>query len=303
VSAKMDPAGRVTTVAGTGVAGYSGDGGLATSAKLNYPAGIAVDGSGNIFIADTYNCCIRKVDASTQIISRIAGKDPKDCAYSGNGIAATSAKLNYPYGVKVNAGNIYIADYSNQRIRKVDTAGDITTVAGDGNPGYSGDNGQATSARLNGPIDVFIDSAKNIFIADLGNNCVRKVNTSGVINTFAGSCTQAGYSGDGGPAASARLRAPRGLFKDAAGNLYIADRDQHVVRVVSAQNGYIYTLAGTGSAGYNWTGVPLPAVTAQLNSPASVAMAETRGGKIIYVSDWRNNRIRMLTLKIEKKLY
>ena len=305
---KMDPAGRLEKVAGTtGVAGYSGDNELATSAQLYNPASVAVDDAGNIYIADTSNCCIRKVDATTKIISRVAGKNPRDCDYSGNGVPATSAKLNYPYGVKVKAGNIYIADYSNNCIRKIDTAGIITTVAGICNPyfgSFSGDGGPATNARLNGPVDVFVDAANNIFIADLDNQCVRKVGADGVISTFAGRGTQ---TDDGIPATSAKLSAPRGLFVDTAGNLYIADRDQHVVRVVSGQDdsrkGYIYTLAGTGTAGYNWEGIPLPAVTAQLNSPASVAMAETRGGRLIYISDWKNNLIRMLKLKMEKKLY
>jgi streptogramin lyase len=305
---RMDPSGRVTTVAGTGTAGYSGDNVPATSAQLNGPASVAVDGSGNIFIADTRNCIIRKVDAATQIISRVAGM-AGNCSYNTDNIALNT-KLKYPYGVKVNAGNIYIADYENHRIRKVDKTGTIRTVAGTGTAGYSGDGGPATSAMLNGPVDVFVDDAGNIFVADLDNQCVRKVDAvTQIINTFAGSCTQAGYSGDGGPATSALLGAPYGLFADAAGNVYIADRDRHVVRVVSGQDdsrkGYIYTLVGvkTGTAGYNWAGVPLPAVDALLNSPSSVAMAETRGGRIIYISDRDNNRIRMLTWKIEKKLY
>jgi sugar lactone lactonase YvrE len=306
---KMDPSGRVTTVAGTGVAGYSGDGGMAMSARLNGPASVAVDGSGNIFIADTNNCCIRKVDAAGTITT-VAGTGV--AGYTGDNGPATSARLRNPYGVKVNASNIYIADYDNNCVRKVNTSGIITTAAGicDRNVStYSGDNGPATSARLNGPVDIYLDAAGNIFIADLANNRVRKVDAATqIISTFAGTGT-AGYSGDGGPAISAKLGAPRGLFADAAGNLYIADRDRHVVRVVSGQDdsrkGYIYTLAGvkTGTAGYNWAGVPLPAVDALLNSPSSVAMAETRGGRIIYISDRDNNRIRMLTLKIEKKLY
>jgi len=305
---KVDTAGTISTVAGTGTSGYNGDGILATNARLNNPAGVAVDDSGNIFIADTYNCCIRKVDAVTNIISRVAGKAPAigSCGYNTDN-SPLSAKLNYPYGVKVKNGNLYIADYDNQRVRKVDiTAGTIVTVAGNGMAGYWGDNDSATSARLYNPVDIFVDDAENLFIADLNNHCVRKVDAATqIISTFAGSCTNPGYSGDGGPAAAARLDAPRGLFKDAVGNLYIADRDQHVVRVVSGQNGYIYTLAGTGSAGYNWTGVPQPAGEFQLNSPSSIALPQAQGGRVIYISDRDNNRIRVLTLtfKLEKQLY
>ena len=312
---KMDPAGRVETVAGTGVAGYSGDGGLATNAQLNSPAGIAIDGSGNIIIADTGNCWIRKVDASTKNISRVAGKTTAglpDCGQSGDGGPATSARLNYPADIAVHgSGNIIIADTNNCLIRKVDdSTKNISKVAGMiifGIPlcFYSGDGGSATAALLNKPYGVDV-KGDNIYIADTTNNRIRKVDAAGTITTVAGDGT-AGTAvnyGDNVLATSAKLNKPVDVFVDSAGNLYIADTDLHVVRVVSAQDDKIYTLAGkAGTAGYNWQGIPLPAVTAQLNSPASVAMAETRGGRLIYISDWKNKRIRMLTLKMEKKLY
>ena len=178
--------GVITTVAGNGTAGFSGDNGPATSAQLNYPAGVAVDSAGNLYIADTYN------QPHPQGLERgdhhRGGK--RDVGFSGDNGPATSAELNYPDGVAVDsAGNLYIADTCNNRIRKVSN-GVITTVAGNGTPGFSGDNGPATSAQLNYPDGVAVDSAGNLYIADTGNNRIRKV-SNGVITTVAGNGTQA----------------------------------------------------------------------------------------------------------------
>jgi sugar lactone lactonase YvrE len=170
---KVSTSGIITTVAGNGTYGYSGNGGAATSAELYDPSSVAVDSSGNIFIADSNNHSIRKVSTSG-IITTVAGNGTY--GYSGDSGAATSAELYDPSGVAVDSsGNIYIADVSNQRVRKVDTSGIITTVAGNGTYGYSGDSGAATSAELNGPYGVAVDSSGNIFIADLNNNRIRKV--------------------------------------------------------------------------------------------------------------------------------
>ena len=301
---KLDTSGRVTTVAGTGSAGYSGDGGLATNAQLNTPHGVFVGASGNIYIADTNNNWIRKVDAETKIITRVAGKSNREAGYDADEKPAIDARLNHPRGVFVDtSGNIYFADKDNHRIRMVDGAAPwyIHTVAGNGTGGYSGDGGAATSAQLDKPEGVTRDNAGNMFIADTDNHCIRKVKTSGQILTVAGIGDQAGNEGDGGPATSAKMNKPVDVFVDFAGNLFIADRDNHRIRVVSALDDKIYGLAGTGTSGFN--GDDRPAVEAQLNKPCGVSMAATRGGRTIYISDRDNDRVRMLTFKSLKELY
>ncbi|MBF0567445.1 MAG: Ig-like domain repeat protein [Nitrospirae bacterium] len=255
-------AGDIYTVAGNGTQGYSGDGGLATSAKLNNPDGVALDSAGNLYIADNGNSRIRIVAAASGTyfgqamtagdIYTVAGNGTQ--GYSGDGGLATSAKLNNPDGVALDsAGNLYIADNGNSRIRIVAaasgtyfgqamTAGDIYTVAGNGTQGYSGDGGLATSAKLNNPDGVALDSAGNLYIADNGNSRIRIVAaasgtyfgqamTAGDIYTVAGNGTQ-GYSGDGGLATSAELYTPVGVALDSVGNLYIADEGNNRIREV-----------------------------------------------------------------------
>jgi len=226
--------GIITTVVGNGTYGYSGDGGPATSAELNGTGGMAVDGLGNLYIADINNNRIREVAAATGIITTVAGDGFG--SYSGDGSAATSAELYLPRAVALDAtGNLYIADAQNNRIRKVAAAtAIITTVAGNGTYGYSGDGGPATKAELNGPFGVALDASGNLYIADFGNNRIRKVAAAtGIITTVAGNGT-AGYSGDGGPATSAELIEPQGVAVDGAGNLYIADLANERIRKVSA---------------------------------------------------------------------
>ena len=247
--------GVITTVAGTGTKGYSGDGGQATSAQLYYPEGIAVDGQGNVYIADEYNHRIRKVTPDG-IITTVAGTGT--LGYSGDGGQATSAQLNYPYGVAVDGqGNVYIADDDNNRIRKVTTDGIITTVAGTGTAGDTGDGGQATSAQIYDPYAVAVDAQGNLYIGEDSGHRVRKV-SGGVITTVAGTGTK-GFSGDGGQATSAQLYYPDGVAVDAAGNLYIADEYNHRIRKVSG--GIITTVAGTGTEGFSGDGGP--AISAQ----------------------------------------
>ncbi|MGR3219424.1 MAG: NHL domain-containing protein [Candidatus Anammoxibacter sp.] len=235
--------GIITTLIGNGIPGFSGDGGLATSALLNQPFGVSVDGAGNILIADLVSHRIRKIDAATGIITTVAGSGPGSPpsgfgGFSGDGGLATSALLNQPFGVSVDgAGNIYIADSENNRIRKVAaTTGIITTVAGSGPAGFNsgsfgGDSGPATSARLNSPLDVFVDSIGNIFIADTDNHRIRKVDTSGVITTVAGTGIPS-FSGDGGLATNAKLNGVSGVFVDGAGNIFIADHGNSRIRKI-----------------------------------------------------------------------
>ena len=225
--------GIISTIAGTGTRGFSGDGGAATSALLDYPYGVAVDSAGNIYIADTFNYRIRKVDASTGIISTIAGTGSYRIGGGGDGGLATSASFSVPTGVALDgAGNIYVADADSGLIRKVDAStGIISTIAGSGLYGSSGDGGAATLASLSTPEGIAVDGAGNIYIAD-ENDRIRKVDAStGIISTIAGSGIR-GFSGDGGAATSASLNDPKGVAVDGAGNIYIADTENHRIRRV-----------------------------------------------------------------------
>jgi myo-inositol-hexaphosphate 3-phosphohydrolase/sugar lactone lactonase YvrE len=279
-------AGTITTVAGTGgVSGFSGDGGPATSARLRGPRTMEADANGNLYITDTENHRVRKVD-STGKITTLAGTGA--AGYSGDNGPATSAMLNNPHGIAVDAaGNVYIADSPNQRIRKVSPAGVITTVAGTGSSGYNGDGIQATAARLNYPKGVEVGPDGALYIGDANNHRVRRVDLStGVITTVAGTGT-AGSTGDGGPATSARLNAPRNLAFGPNGDLYIADDMNFKVRRVNAATKTITTVAGTGVAGYGGDGGA--ATAARLNEVRDVAV--DRAGNL-YIADEINHRIR-----------
>ena len=277
---KVDAAGVISTVAGTGENGYSGDGGAAVRAQLAFPLGAAADGAGNLYIVDAGNNRIRKVDAAGAISTAAGSGDV------GDGGPAVRAWLGFPWGVAADGeGNLYIADTFNERIRKVDAAGVISTVAGSGERGYAGDGGPALQARLASPLSAAADGAGNIYFVDAGNHCIRKADAAGAISTVAGS-GRYGYGGDGGPAVRARLAFPRGAALDEAGNLYIADTENHRVRKVDAA-GVISTVAGTGKGGSSGDGGP--AVRAQLAFPWGVA---ADGAGNLYIADRNNHRIR-----------
>ena len=281
--------GVISTIAGNGTAGYSGDGGAATSAELNTPASVAFDSRGNIYIVDANNNRIRMVNASTGVISTIAGNGT--AGYSGDGGPATSAELNVPDSVAVDSsGNIFIADLDNNRIRMVNAStGVISTVAGNGTAGYSGDGGAATSAEINYPQSVAIDNSGNIYIAEYYNNRIRMVNAStGVISTVAGNGT-GGYSGDGGAATSAELNGPDGVAVDPAGNIYIADYNNNRVRMVNASTGVISTIAGNGTGGYSGDGGA--ATSAEIFFPSGIAV---NSSCYLFIADQNNNRVRSL---------
>ena len=287
---RVNSEGLISTIAGTGESGFSGDSGPAVAAHLSNPSGVAVDDSGNLYIADSGNNRIRRVD-SNGIITTIAGTD--DGGFSGDGGPAVAATLHYPYRVIVNAsGDLYIADAFNHRIRRVDTSGIITTIAGTWGNGFRGDGGPAVAALLRHPRDMAFDGAGNLYIADAGNHRVRRVNAKGIITTIAG-IGESRYGGDGGPAVEAPLYFPSAVEVDGAGNLYIADSGSFRIRRVDAA-GIITTIAGTGQGfhegglgGYGGDGGP--AVEARMHNPNDLAFD---GVGNLYIADNWNHRIR-----------
>ncbi|MDQ3011953.1 MAG: HYR domain-containing protein, partial [Acidobacteriota bacterium] len=235
---RIAPDGKIFHFAGsaTGVSGSAGDNGTATSARFNRPTALAIDAQGNLYVADSGNQRIRVINLATGIITSVAGTG--GTGYNGDNIAATNSSLYNPTGIALDAqGNLYIADRNNQRIRKVDaTTKQITTIAGDGTQGFGGDNGQATSAQLNNPNDVTVDSAGNVFIADLTNNRIRRVKANGQIETIAGIGT-GGFSGDGGAALQAQLNQPISITIDADCNLYVGDNGSLRIRKLTPAGG------------------------------------------------------------------
>lgn len=277
---------NIKTIAGDGTPGTSGDGGAATAAKLNYPTGVAVDKAGNVYIADANNNKVRKV-STTGVITTIAGNGTS--GFSGDGGAATAAQLKYPTNVAVDAsGNVYITDANNARIRKVTPAGIISTYVGDGTLGYGGDGGPATAAQLHNPRGLHVDAAGNLYIAAVFSQKVRMVDATGVIMTVAGNGTS-GYAGDGGSAVSAQLKDPSGVGKDAAGNMYIADKSSHCIRKVTA-TGTISTIAGNDVTA-DFTGDGGPATAARMKTPLTVKVDKYDN---IFVLDMGNNRVRKI---------
>jgi sugar lactone lactonase YvrE len=322
-------AGDIYTVAGSGKRTFSGEGGPAAKAQLSLPAGVAVDGAGNLVVADTINNRIRVSAAATGTFYRramtagdiytIAGTGTG--GLSGDGGPATAAELIQPQAVALDhVGNVLITDTGSNRIRvvavrtgtfygKAMTAGDIYTIAGNGSHGFSGDGGPATAAALSGPFGVAVDGAGNVLIPDTGNNRVRVVAastgtfygrpmTAGDIYTIAGTGTE-GFGGDGGPAAAAKLNLPFGVTVDGTGNVVIADWFNNRVRVVAASTGTfygrpmtagdIYTIAGTGIRGFSGDGGP--ATAAKLYAPSGPAL--DRAGNLVF-ADAGNNRVRVV---------
>ena len=279
--------GKISTVAGKGVNGNSGDGGAATSAELNLPFGVAVDGAGNLFIADTYNNRVREVSASTGVITTVAGTGV--AGLTGNGGGATAAQLNLPIGVALNtSGVLFIAEFSNNDVRQVSLGtGVINAYAGSGIAGYQGDSGPAASAKLNGPQGIALDSSGNLLVADFVNSVIRKVNASSHnITTVAGNGFEGSF-GDGGQATSAGLLSPRGLAVSSSGIIFVVDSGSNRIREINPATGVITTVAGTGVAGYSGDGGPATAAT--LNAPTGIAV-DSHGN--LFIADTQNNAIR-----------
>ena len=287
LSASVIPAeaqpGYITTVAGGGT---GGDGGAAVAAALLQPGAVAVDAAGNLYIADTDAQRVRKVNSSTGIITTVAGTGAPGSG--GDGGPATAATLNYPVGVAVDSGgNLYITEFFGQRVRKVSSAtGLISTYAGNGTQAFGGDGGAATAASLDSPWGVSVDPVGNLYIADSGNNRIRKVTAAtGVISTIAGSSS--GFSGDGGLATAATLAEPTDVSVGGDGNFYIVDFGNNRIRKIIASSGIISTVAGNGSAAFGGDGGQ--ATSAQINQPYGVA-ADPAGN--IYIADSYSHRIR-----------
>jgi sugar lactone lactonase YvrE len=328
---RIDASGIITTVVGTGVAGYSGDEQPATSAELSNPSAVAVDGLGNLYIADTNNARIRRVDAITNVITTVAGDGtalaaPQGVAvdiqgnvwiadtgnnvirelrarppialvtvagtgmagFSGDGGPAASATFNAPFGITADElGAVYVADRLNNRIRRIDPAGTISTVVGTGTPGFTGDGGPATSAEINDPYGVSVDSTGALYIVDFENNRIRHVDPAGMITTLAGTGL-AVATGDGSAATDVLIENPGAVALDSHGNVIIADTSNNRVRRVDAA-GVMATIAGTGHGGF--TGDGGMATAADVTGPAGITFD---GGGNLYFADAGNSCIRRI---------
>jgi len=285
---KVDTTGNITTIAGTGTQGFSGDAGPGAAATLDSPQGLALDSANNLYIADTHNHRIRKLNLTTGIITTIAGTTP---GFSGDGASAISAQLNLPTALALDAaGNLYLADTGNHRIRKSTMAtGIITTIAGTGTQGYSGDASLALSAAIDSPTGLALDSANNLYLADTHNHRIRKLNlTTGIITTIAGT-GQPGFSGDTASASTATLALPHGLTTDSTGNLYLADTANHRIRRIDAVTGMITTIVGDGTQAFS--GDNGPPTAASLDSPTATSLSPANN---LTLSDTGNQRIRQL---------
>jgi sugar lactone lactonase YvrE len=282
---KVTPGGVISTYAGTGFSGYSGDGGPATKAQLFYPAGITFDANGNLIFADGGSSTVRKITRAG-IISTIAGNGV--FGYSGDGGPAIQANLGQPWSVIYDKnGNLLIGDIGDNVVRKVDSAGIITTYAGNGTVGYSGDGGPATQATMDGTSGLALDPANNLYIADRFNHVVRRVLAStGIISTFAGN-GQPGYSGDGGQATLASIGNPRGLSYS-SGTLYISNGGRATLRSVAISTQTISTYAGS-FFGYDGDGNPL--LSSEFSTPTGMLFG---GNNSFEIGDMGNMRVRAL---------
>ncbi len=289
---KRSPQGRLTVIAGTGAAGFSGDGGLATKAQLHAPHDLLVDESGNLWIADTGNHRIRKIDRQG-IITTMAG-DGKALQSNYNG-AVPATSLNNPQSLALDrAGNLLIADTFNHVVRKLERSGTLTVFAGSVG-GFGGDGGLATQAQMSLPMAVTVAPDGSVYVSDAGNSRIRQITPDGKIKTIVGYGPAAdtyggGYGGDGGPAEKGKLFSATDLKCDAAGNLYIVDSGNHRLRVI--RGGLISTIAGNGQQGFNGDGKA--ATAAELNAPQKIAVAKDG---TVFISDRANHVIRKLDLQ------
>lgn len=287
--------GIISTIAGMGSIGSTGDGGPATSAYFNYPVGVTVDYSGNIYITDNHNCKVRRVNALSRILVRYAGTGV--CGYSGDRAFATSAQLNFPNGIVVDAsGNVYVADVNNNRIRYISVATTIIiTIVGTGTAGTSANLVQATAAMIKSPWYVALDESGYLYVADTGNHIVRRVDlTSGSISTIAGTGV-AGYNGDSLSATSTQLNTPFGIAIDRYGTIYIASYGSNRVQYIPGSansNAIMYRFTGNGYAGYSGDGNDRK--YAEVNSPSGLAVDNVGN---LYIADTNNGAVRIVESK------
>ena len=280
--------GHVTTVAGTGEAGYSGDGGPATAATLNEPYSLEVDAGGNIYVVDRLNAAVRRIDGDTRVIITVAGTG--EPGYSGDGGPGNQAQLREPNDCFLDGrGGLLIADIQDQRVRRLDLeTGIIDTFAGNGEKARGGDGMPARQASILGSRAVCMDQHGNTYIAEREGNGVRVVTAGGIMGTVAGVSAERGYTGDGGSALAATWGAPKALRCDAAGNVIVVDTENHAIRKIDTNTGVVTTIAGGQLGGHGDGG---PATEAGLDRPHGCGI--TANGQI-YIADSNNHRIRVV---------
>jgi hypothetical protein len=306
---KVDAAtGKISIFAGTGAGGFSGDGGPAKEATFNHPFGLAFGPEGNLYVSDSNNNVVRKIDMATGIIKTVAGNgfgagpgDVDNCGTTVSGVKATKTPICNPFGIAVDsAGNLFINSGS-QVLKVKASTGILTVVAGNGSYGYSGDGGPALNATLSWLPGLAVDGEGNLYIADNGNCAIRKVTVkTGTITSLVGTPTSAwsgacGLAGDGGPASAALIHSPFGVSVDASGDVFLADNGNNLVRMIAASNGNIYTVAGSyanGSGIYGYSGDGGPAVNAALADPQGITV-DPAGN--LYIDDSQNFVVRMVT--------
>lgn len=282
---RVGPDGVITTVAGVGQCGHSGDGGPAIGARLAAPRGVAVAPDGSVYVSDTENHCVRRITPDG-IIHTVAGTC--QAGDGGDDGPAVRAQLSWPAGIAIAPdGSVYVADSGNDRIRRLHLDGSISTVAGTGRAAWEGDGGPAVAASLSCPRGVTVGPDGTLWIGDTENHRVRRISPEGFIHTAAGT-GEPGYAGDNGPAAAARLRGPRGLAAAPDGSLFIADCDNSVIRLLTPA-GLIIAIAGTGKEGCSGDGGP--ALAARLADPHGIALAP---GGSLYLAEPRSSRVRVL---------
>ena len=286
---KIDMDGIVTTIAGNGISGYRGDDSLATNAELCDIGYISLGPDGNIYIPDVCNNRIRKLDLSSGIITTVVGTGVLGFA-GDNDSLALEAEIAYPFGICFDLSGKLVFSEGGNRILKIDSSGLITRIAGaDSTGGYSGDGGPAINAVFNHPVDIAYDHEGNLYVNDLGNDVIRKIDTFGTITNFAGTGSW-GYSGDHGSATNAKLNGPEGIAIDGAGNIFFGDQLNFVVRRIDHVTNIITTVAGTGIEGFSGDGNM--ATNAKMDRTAGVSF-DSLGN--LYIADAGNNRIRKVT--------